>query len=321
MTTLITGGFGFIGGHVVRKFMDAGETIVVTSYDNTTPPSFLNQACHDGLPVIRCDVGEPGQICELVQKYEIDTIVNLAIHRKSSPDPAEDIRINMDKLSYFFDGALKGGVKKLFWASNGAVFSELPQGPFSEDTAISLTGNVQPGAFKKAWEILAHNFANNYQNSASMRIISMRISGVFGPTYRSMLNLPSRLCHAAVRNIQPDFSIARGGIPYANATFDLTYVKDVADAILSLSKAPDLSHSAYNISRNSTVTAQELVDAVSSVKSNFNVELQAGPGPNYRPDAYLSNTRIISETDWKPKFDINAGIQDYLDWLNSKEEY
>ena len=107
MTTLITGGFGFIGAHVVKKFTDAGESVVVTSYENLEPPSFLRQEVKNGLLIKQIDIGEPGAIERLSKEHNVNTIINLAIHRKSSSDPAEDIRINMDKLSHFFEGALK----------------------------------------------------------------------------------------------------------------------------------------------------------------------------------------------------------------------
>lgn len=321
MTTLITGGFGFIGAHVVKEFTAAGESVVVTSYENLEPPTFLSQEVKNGLLIKQCDIGDPGVIQQLAQEYKIDTIINLAIHRKSSTDPAEDLRINMDKLSHFFDGALKGGVERLFWASNGAIFAELPQGPFYEDTAVSLSGAIQPGAFKKAWEVLAHNFAQNYQISSSLKVVSMRISGVFGPTYRSMLNLPSRLCHAASKNLPPDFSAQRGGVPYSNDIFDLTYVKDVAAAVLALYKTDNLPHSVYNVSRGKAVEATELVDAVKKYKTTFNVELQEGTGPRFRPNAYLDNSRIFKDTQWSPRFSIETATEDYLDWLDSGEIY
>ena len=321
MTTLITGGFGFIGAHVVKKFTDAGESVVVTSYENLEPPSFLRQEVKNGLLIKQIDIGEPGAIERLSKEHNVNTIINLAIHRKSSSDPAEDIRINMDKLSHFFEGALKSGVEKLFWASNGAIFAELPEGPFYEDTAVSLSGAIQPGAFKKAWEVLAHNFAQNYQIQSSLKIVSMRISGVFGPPYRSMLNLPSRLCHAASKNLPPDFSAQRGGVPYSDDTFDLTYAKDVAAAVLALYEADDLPHLVYNISRGTTVRAQELVDAVTKVKSNFTPQLQEGAGPRFRANAYLDNSRVLKDSKWEPKFHIESAIEDYLDWLDSGEQY
>ena len=215
--------------------------------------TFLAPFVGDTVVLEQCDVGAPGAVEALAKKHGVDGIVQLAIHRRSSTDPGEDLRVNMEKLSHLLDGARAAGVKRVCWASNGAIFAELPQGPFHEETPVPLTGRVQPGAYKKAWEVLVYNYANNYAASADVEFVSMRISGVFGPTYRSMLNLPSRLCHAAARGEAPDFSEQRGGVPFAEDTYDLTYAPDVAEGIRALQMASSLEHRVYNISRGASL--------------------------------------------------------------------
>lgn len=321
MTTIVTGGLGFIGAHVVRAFAEAGEPVVATSYESGHVPSFLQPYVGAGATLERCDVGAPGAIEALARKHGADGVVHLAIHRRASADPGEDLRVNMDNLSRMLDAALAAGVRRVCWASNGAIFAELPEGPFYEETPVPLAGRVQPGAFKKAWEVLAHNYANNYAASAGMEVVSMRISGVFGPTYRSMLNLPSRLCHAASRGAAPDFSERFGGVPFAEDAFDLTYAPDAAEAIRSLQLAPALAHRVYNVGRGETVTAAELVEAVRAVKPEFEARLQPGRGPRHRPNACLANERIAAETGWRPARAIAEAVADYIAWLDSGEEF
>ncbi len=321
MTTIVTGGLGFIGSHTVRAFAEAEEQVVATSYENTRVPSFLQPYVGNGLTIEQCDLDEPGAIEAVARKHGAGGIVHLALHRRASADPGEDVRVNMDKLSHLFDGARAAGVKRVCWGSNGAMFAELPEGPFHEETPVLLTGRVQPGAFKKAWEVLVHNYANNYAATADMEVVSMRISGVFGPTYRSMLNLPSRLCHAASRGHEPDFSERFGGVPFAGDTFDITYAPDVAEAIRSLQLAPSLAHTVYNIGRAGTATAADLLDAVRAAKPGFDATLQEGRSARYRPNACLDNERITAETGWRPAWTIPAAIADYIAWLDSGEEF
>lgn len=321
MTTIVTGGLGFIGSHTVRAFAEAGEQVVATSYESTRVPTFLEPHVGNGVTIERCDLDEPGAIEAIAQKHGADGIVHLALHRRASADPGEDVRVNMDKLSHLFDGARAAGVKRICWGSNGAMFAELPEGPFHEETPVLLTGRVQPGAFKKAWEVLVHNYANNYAATTDMEVVSMRISGVFGPTYRSMLNLPSRLCHAASRGHEPDFSERFGGVPFAGDTFDITYAPDVAEAIRSLQLAPSLAHTVYNIGRAETVTAADLLNAVRAAKPGFDADLQEGRSARYRPNACLDNERITAETGWRAAHTIPAAIADYIAWLDSGEEF
>ena len=321
MTTIVTGGLGFIGSHTVRAFAEAGEQVVATSYENRRVPSFLEPHVGKSVTIEQCDLDEPGSIEAVARKHGADGIVHLALHRRASADPGEDIRINMDKLSHLFDGARAAGVRRFCWASNGAMFAELPEGPFHEETPVLLTGGVKPGAFKKAWEVLVYNYANNYAATAGMEVVSMRISGVFGPTYRSMLNLPSRLCHAASRDHEPDFSERFGGVPFAGDTFDITYAPDVGEAVRSLQLAASLAHPVYNIGRGETVTAADLLDAVRAAKPGFDADLQEGRSARYRPNAFLDNERVTAETGWRPAYTVPAAIADYIAWLDSGQEF
>ena len=136
-----------------------------------------------------------------------------------------------------------------------------------------------------------------------------------------MLNLPSRLCHAASRGHEPDFSERFGGIPFAGDTFDITYAPDVAEAIRSLQLAPSLTHTVYNIGRAGTVTAADLLDAVRAAKPGFDATLQEGRSARYRPNACLDNERITAETSWRPAWTVPAAIADYIAWLDSGEEF
>ena len=213
-------------------------------------------------------------------------------------------------------------MKRVCWASNGAIFAELPQGPFYEETPVPLTGRVQPGAYKKAWEVLVYNYANNYAASADVEFVSMRISGVFGPTYRSMLNLPSRLCHAAARGEAPDFSEQRGGVPFAEDTYDLTYAPDVAEGVRALQMASSLEHRVYNISRGGVVTTSELPCRSAGGESRFRCRAAVGPQPPLPSERVPPTTSgSPTATEWRPAFDIEAAIADYVAWLSSGEEY
>ena len=321
MTTLITGGLGFIGAHTVRAFAEAGERVVATFYESHRVPTFLAPFVGDTVVLEQCDVGAPGAVEALAKKHGVDGIVQLAIHRRSSTDPGEDLRVNMEKLSYLLDGARAAGVKRVCWASNGAIFAELPQGPFHEETPVPLTGRVQPGAYKKAWEVLVYNYANNYAASADVEFVSMRISGVFGPTYRSMLNLPSRLCHAAARGEAPDFSEQRGGVPFAEDTYDLTYAPDVAEADTRAADGVVAGAQGLQHLTRGVVTTSELLAAVQAASPGFDAELQPGRSPRFRPNVYLDNERIVNATEWRPAFDIEAAAADYIAWLSSGEEY
>ena len=56
MTTLITGGMGFIGLHTARAFLDAGEDVVMTYFQTWREPSFMKDEYHKRVQIEQVDV-------------------------------------------------------------------------------------------------------------------------------------------------------------------------------------------------------------------------------------------------------------------------
>jgi UDP-glucose 4-epimerase len=313
MTVLITGGMGFIGLHTVEAFLNAGENVVATYRETWRVPSFLAAHMGDRLNFEQVDIGEPGALLALANKHHVDGIVHMAIHGTAQTDPGDDLRANMDKLSLILDTALISGVRRISLASSSAPYFGVPEGPFREDQPLPMDSVISPEAFKKAWEILALNYAK----TAGIDLVNMRLSGVYGPMYASMRNLPSRLIAAAVQGNAPDFSPAFGGVPFADDAQDLTFVKDIARGIVLVHNAESLAHRTYNIGSGRATSNAEFLDAVKQVKPSFDTTLEPGRSPRFKPNAYDDITRIQSELGYAPQFTAQTAIAAYVAWLEA----
>jgi len=313
MTVLITGGMGFIGLHTVRAFLDAGVDVVATYRETWRPPSFLADEIGKRVLYEQADVGEPGVLLGLARKHGVDGIVHLAIHGRAMPDPGDDLRANMGKLSAVLDAARAAEVRRISLASSSAPYFGLPYGPFHEDDPLPMPSGISPEAFKKAWEILSMNYAVQ----SGLDLVNMRLSGVYGPMYASMFNLPSRLCHAAARGAEPDFSADRGGVPFAEDAADMTYVKDIAHGILAVQQADTLHHRVYNVGSGRATSNGEFVAAVNAAKPAANIAIQDGRSPSYRADARLDVSRARDELGFTPAYTHETAVADYIAWLEA----
>jgi UDP-glucose 4-epimerase len=299
---------GFIGLHTVRAFLDAGEDVVATYHETWRPPSFLKDEMGKRVIYEQADIGEPNVLLGLVKKYKIDGVVHLAIHGKAYPDPGDDLRANMDKLSVVLDAVREAEVRRLCMASSSAPYFGLSEGPFKETDFLPMTSIASPEAFKKAWEILSMNYAVQ----SGIDLVTMRLSGVYGPMYASMFNLPSRLCHAAAKGIGPDFS---AGVPFSEDANDMTFVKDIALGIRLVHQAPKLEHKLYNIGTGKATSNGEFLAAVTKAKPDFDVTIREGKGPRYRPNARLDISRATDELGFKPVYTCETAVAEYIDWL------
>lgn len=311
MTVLITGGMGFIGLHTARAFVDAGEDVVITWYQTWREPSFIKDEYNKRVLIEKADVSQPGVIAEVAKKHKADSIVHLAVPGVGALTPSGDYTVNMEGLLGVLQAAEENNVRRLSLASSVAVYHSLPRGPWSETDLVPLTSTNPTEAYKKSWEILAGHYAAR----SGMDVAMLRIGGIYGPLYHSMMNLPSRLAHAAAKGAEPDYADRKGGIPFDLDNGDFCYVKDCAQGIRLVHSAADLEHKVYNIGQGSQVTHGQLTRGALAVVPDAKLQINDGKGPGYRENAHMDTARIGAELGYKPAFTPEAAIADYIGWL------
>jgi UDP-glucose 4-epimerase len=191
------------------------------------------------------------------------------------------------------------------------VYGGLAEGPFVENALLPMQSTSATEAYKKVWEILGFHFAER----AGIDVAAARVPGIYGPLYYSMVNLPSRLCHAAARGAEPDFRGAIGGVPKEDTEMDFLFVKDCAHGLALLQLAENLAHRVYNFGVGHAVKLGELRDAILDVEPNAEIKLESGGGTAQSPQRYLDISRARADLAFEPAYDIKRGVAEYLHWL------
>ncbi|MSQ23530.1 MAG: NAD(P)-dependent oxidoreductase [Chloroflexi bacterium] len=313
MTVLITGGMGFIGLHTARKFLDAGEDVVVTHYRVQRTPDFIADELGKKLSVETVDVTSPHDLMEVSRKHNVDGIIHLAVPGLGALRPAEEYRVNMLGLINVLEAGRQLGMRRVSLASSGAVYGGM-NGPFKESDPLPIDSQGSTAAYKKAWEILAQL----YVAQTGQDVAILRLGGIWGPLYHSMANLPSRLSHAAVKSRVLDFS--RGGVPFRDDMTSMCYVKDCGLGIRTVHNAEKLANRVYNVGGGDPFTNGQLVDAIAEEVQGFNVDLQAGASPRNRPSGFMDLSQVRTDTGYEPQFQLQAAVHDYVGWLREHPE-
>jgi UDP-glucose 4-epimerase len=303
---------GFIGLHVVGQLLDAGEDVVMTWHRSWRVHERWADEVGKRVIAERVDVGSPHDVMNVTLKHKVSGVVHLASPVIGTSNVTQDYTTNVAGLVNALEAAHLAGVRRVTYVSSSTVYQGLPAGPYREDTPLPLAsrGPVEP--FKKAGEIIALHYADRL--GLSLGIVRPR--AVYGPMYYSMANLPSRLAHAAARGTPPDYGPT--GVPYAEDGNDFTNVKDCAELVRLVHQAATLPHLIYNAGNGREVTVQALVDAVRSAVPDAPIELRPGKSPTLTPlDNYLDLTRAQEDFGWEPKFPVEKGLPDYIDWLRS----
>jgi UDP-glucose 4-epimerase len=170
--------------------------------------------------------------------------------------------------------------------------------------------------FKKTAEL----FAALAGDSAGFDTVSLRIGTIWGP-----LGLPDnpftplpRLLSAAAWGEEPDLTPPRPPA-YAEDTTDLCYVKDCGRAIALLMLAERLNHRVYNISSGRLVRYGEVVAAINAAVPGANITLPEGRNPHRPTGNYLDTTWLQADTGFRPEYDVERAVPDYVDWLRGHD--
>jgi UDP-glucose 4-epimerase len=131
MSVLVTGGAGYIGGHMALGLVDAGEEIVVV--DNLS--TGFAWAVPAAATLVVGDFGDSALIERLIKEHEVDSIAHFAakiIVPESVADPLAYYLNNTSKARNLIECAVKGGVRNFIFSSTAAVYGETTSEPVAE---------------------------------------------------------------------------------------------------------------------------------------------------------------------------------------------
>jgi UDP-glucose 4-epimerase len=313
MKILITGGTGFIGLHTARAFLDAGHDVVATQFRVRRDPPFVANELGNRLQREIVDITSPYGMADVMRKHKIDGIVHLAVPGVGALSAAEDYRSNMLSLLNVLDAALTFNVKRVTIASSVVAYEGV-EGPWFEHAFLPMTSTNATTTYKKAWEVLAHHFADR----TKLDIVLARIGYIYGPLYHSMYNILARLVHSAVRGQE----LVKPNEGFGGDALDYCYVKDCADALLRLQTSQTLTQRTYNIGAGRGTTVAEVLAAVKKVNPAYDVALKPGQRDAlHGTNAYMDLSAITRDTGYVPQFSIDAAIADYAQWLRDGNEH
>jgi UDP-glucose 4-epimerase len=325
---IVFGGTGMLGQHTARELVDKGETVVVTGVRRQAPVLLQEAIEHKRAFVEYVDLTDPYAVMGVVARYKPDTVVDTSGYAPKQLAPAAEVRARVTAELNLLEAAKLNGVKRIVLTSSSDAYWGLgPECmPLKEDMAVPLqeTGDnfiVQSWA-KKTLEVIA----NLYRRQEGLDIVTMRCSGMYGPVYRTFLNLPSRLIKAGLSGAAPDFSKG-SGVPVETDGYDQTYVKDIAFGMGLVIRAASLKHHIYNLGSGRAVTYGEIARAAEKAIPGFKVQLRseaqdshtASGGEVKMGNFYMDISRLHDELGYEPQYPPERAMAEYTEWLRTHE--
>ena len=179
MRTLVTGGAGFIGSHLVDALSARGDAVTVVDDLSAGRESNVAGALEAGAVLERVDIRDAPALESVVAEARPQLVFHLAAQvdvRSSLADPAFDARTNVEGTINVLEAARAAGAGRLVLASTGGAI-------YGESDVLPTPESVEPlpmAAYGQS-KFCAERYLGLYERLYGMSTIALRFGNVYGP--------------------------------------------------------------------------------------------------------------------------------------------
>lgn len=326
---LITGGAGFIGSHVVRRFVTEYPQYRIINLDALTYAGNLeNLRDIEGSPnytFVKADICDAEAVARVFQDYEVDGVIHLAAEShvdRSITDPLSFVRTNV-----FGTVALLNAAREA-WKNNMAgkrfyhVSTDEVYGSLHDDGLFRETTPYDPQSPYSASKAASDHFVRAYGNTYELPFVLSNCSNNYGSHH-----FPEKLIPLMINNIRNNKPLPVYG--KGENVRDWLWVEDHAAAIDVIFHT-GVNGETYNIGGHNEWKNIDLVHLLCAIMDR---KLGRAEGESAKLITYVTDRaghdlryaidagKIERELGWKPSITFEAGLERTVDWYLANTEW
>ncbi len=326
---LITGGAGFIGSHVVRRFVGQYPDYHIYNLDALTYAGNLENLLDvqdaPNYTFVKGDINDAVFLDALFTEHDFYGVVHLAAEShvdRSISDPLAFVMTNVLGTVNLLNAARKAWKDDLqnhlfYHVSTDEVYGELhdPEEFFLETT------RYDPRSPYSASKASSDHFVRAYRSTYKMPVVISNCSNNYGPNH-----FPEKLIPLMINNIMQNKPLPVYG--KGENVRDWLYVEDHARAIDTIFHKGKQGET-YNIGGHNEWKNLDLVLMLCKIMDE---KLDRAPGTSEKLITYVTDraghdlryainaTKLKAELGWEPSLQFEEGLSKTVDWyLNNKE--
>jgi dTDP-glucose 4,6-dehydratase len=328
-TILITGGAGFIGSHVVRRFVNNYPEYRIVNADKLTYAGNLENLsdieAKKNYVFEKIDIVDKKTVLDLFSRFGFDGIIHLAAEShvdRSITGPDEFVFTNIVGTVNLLNAALSQWQKdfrgKLFYhISTDEVYGSLgSDGMFTEETAYD------PKSPYSASKASSDHMVRAYNHTFGVPVVISNCSNNYGPN-----QFPEKLIPLAINNIKNSKPVP----VYGNGENirDWLYVEDHAAAIDLIFHSGKPAET-YNIGGNNEWKNIDLIRLLCKIMDR-KLSRTAGTSeklitfvkdrPGHDMRYAIDSSKLQKEMGWSPIPSFEAGLEKTVDWYLSNNRW
>jgi UDP-glucose 4-epimerase len=322
-SVVVTGGYGFIGSHLVSALLGRGDSVAVFDFAKNTRDTSIDFDRHANFRFVPGDVTDISAL-ENALTPEVDTVFHLAAVvgvKNYLNDPLRVLDVNVIGTRNVLELSHRHGTHVVF-ASTSEVFGKNPNPPFAEDDDRVLGSTKTARWSYSTSKAMAEHLVFAMHAAYALPVTVVRYFNVYGPRQNPIFVI-SQSIHRILNGRQPLLYDS------GDQTRCFTYVDDAIAGTLLAADSSAAIGEAFNIGSMTETTMRDAVDLaikianVDAVSCAEAVDTSTRYGARYEdiPRRIPDSTKAQRELGWRLQVDVEEGIRRTIDWARANPWY
>ena len=312
MKILVTGSSGFIGSHLTEYLVERGyEVVAFDRYNNNNHYGWLEKSKYKKkIEFILGDIRDYDSVNKAMKGCQ--SVMHLAALigiPYSYISPTAYIKTNVEGTLNVLESAKNLKLKQVIITSTSEVYGTAIKKKLSENDELKAQS---PYAASK---IAADQLSLSYYRSFGLPVKIIRPFNTFGPRQSARAVIPSIITQALSKN-----KIKIGNL---NTTRDFLYVEDLCAAYEKILKSKKLLGEVTNVGVDSEISIKNLILKISKILKIKLIPVvekrRVRPQKSEVLRLKCDNTKIKRMTNWKPKYDLDEGLNKLIRWIKEDD--
>lgn len=309
---LVTGAAGFIGSHLTELCVRQGLAVkALVRYNSQNHWGWLEKSdVKNDIEIVTGDVRDYDSVSKALKDcqavFHLAALIGIPY---SYVSPLAYIKTNVEGTYNILEASKHHQLKQVLITSTSETYGTAQYVPINEGHPLVAQS---PYAASK---IAADQLALSYQRSFGLPVKVVRPFNTFGPRQSARAIIPTIITQI----LSEQKEIKLGNL---TPTRDFTFVRDTVEAFWAVYQSPDVIGQVVNVGRGEEISIGQLVEEISTL-TNRSIKIVSQEQRTRVKDSEVErlcgdSTRLQTLTTWKPQFDLKAGLQETIQWFESR---
>ena len=306
-TVLVTGATGLVGGNLVKKLLDLGSQVVVTSRSCNQKSYFCSEGLAEKAILVNCDVKDLLRLRDIIYRYGVSVVFHLAAQTLvtvAKKEPYETLMTNIAGTINVLESCRNNpGIQAVLLASSDKAYGSSDSLPYLE--TCSLKGEYPYDVSKSCMDLISQSYYKTYQ----LPLAIARFGNIYGEGDMNFDRIIPGAIKSGIRDstllIRSDGKMIR----------EYLYVKDVVNGYLALAENIEkIKGEAFNFTSGEKMSVIDVVKAIGKAMNKIINYKILGTAKCEIKEQYLSSQKVEDALGWKCAYTLESALPNVIDW-------